>query len=652
MQPANIDLYSIFHLNLNYSSIEVAQREEVIKRCYWPLLNLVEHTGIPVGIELSGYTLELINELSPKWVAEFKHLIQQNGVELIGSGYHQIIGPLVPAALNHANLYHGNHVYRNLLDCQPTIALVNEQAFSSSLIPLYLAAGYQCLVMEWNNSASVNSNWESEWRYSPQQAVACNGETIDLLWSDSIMFQQTQRYVHGEISRENYLAFMQKKSTNRNQALCIYSSDAEIFDFRPGRFHAETFLSQSADEWAKLRDLFVDLNQNIDFDFLLPSQILNKYQKKQNQKKLSLARASLPIPVKKQGKYNLLRWAVSGRDDLQINTTCWKIYYAICEKEFSDRTWRDLCYLWASDFRTHITVKRWQAYQQCLQSMLRDFVHSNCAPKNMPEKKIVNRFVTEKHNHLIHCENQNLEVEINPKRGLSFYKIRFKALGDLFALGTIPHGYYDQIDYVADWYTGHYTFETIAKHKLTDLSELEYTSRQHDSMFEFSTMIRNEIGDIRKNIIFHDAAITLEYQFDIEISSPGVLRCAYMSFFPEFFDMQTLYIEVFNGGDEPDRFAINQTVDHGAPISHLVSAKTGFGDTTGEIRIGDCYKVIKFNTDKSQCASIPMLKFEPIGDSYFLRLFYSLQEMDDTSVNQGRKKIKTNFSVMVSAENF
>ena len=51
-----LQLFSIFHLNLAYSSIEEAQRAEVVRRCYWPLLRLAERTGAPIGIEATGYT--------------------------------------------------------------------------------------------------------------------------------------------------------------------------------------------------------------------------------------------------------------------------------------------------------------------------------------------------------------------------------------------------------------------------------------------------------------------------------------------------------------------------------------------------------------------------------------------------------------------
>ena len=59
-----LQVFAFFHLNLAFSSIEEERRGEVIARCYWPLLQLAERAG-PIGMELSGYTLEEIAARSP-----------------------------------------------------------------------------------------------------------------------------------------------------------------------------------------------------------------------------------------------------------------------------------------------------------------------------------------------------------------------------------------------------------------------------------------------------------------------------------------------------------------------------------------------------------------------------------------------------------
>ena len=87
--------YLIFHLNIFFSSISEKQRKEVINKCYWPLLMLVSNQKIPISIELTGLTLEIINKLDKKFIKKLKKLIKEGFVTLIGSGYAQIIGPLI-----------------------------------------------------------------------------------------------------------------------------------------------------------------------------------------------------------------------------------------------------------------------------------------------------------------------------------------------------------------------------------------------------------------------------------------------------------------------------------------------------------------------------------------------------------------------------
>ena len=135
--------YLIFHLNIFFSSISEKQRKEVINKCYWPLLMLVSNQKIPISIELTGLTLEIINKLDKKFIKKLKKLIKEGFVTLIGSGYAQIIGPLIQKNINQDNLKVGKKIYKKLLDDNPKIALVNEQAFSKGLIKIYKDAGFE-----------------------------------------------------------------------------------------------------------------------------------------------------------------------------------------------------------------------------------------------------------------------------------------------------------------------------------------------------------------------------------------------------------------------------------------------------------------------------------------------------------------------------
>src|SRR5437868_1639322 len=231
-----LQLFSIFHLNLAYSSIEEAQRPDVVRRCYWPLLRLAERTGAPIGIEATAFTLETAAAIDPRWLEALKVLVAGGQCEFVGSGYAQIIGPLVPAQVNAANLRLGNQAYERLLGFRPRLAFVNEQAYAAGLIQHYLDAGYQALVMEWDNPSRAHPEWDQQWRYFPQIATGHGGETIPLIWNKAIAFQQFQRYAHDESTLEEYLGYLAGHASAGPRALAMYGNDVEVFDFRPGRY--------------------------------------------------------------------------------------------------------------------------------------------------------------------------------------------------------------------------------------------------------------------------------------------------------------------------------------------------------------------------------------------------------------------------------
>ena len=143
--------YLIFHLNLAFSSIEAESRPDVIKACYHPLLQLIEDTDIPIGIELTGWTLKQIEGIDPAWIEHFRALLDTKRCELIGSGYCQIIGPLVPYAVNEWNQQLGLQEYEQILGLRPNIVLVNEMAYSNGLVELYAKVGFQGMIMDRDN---------------------------------------------------------------------------------------------------------------------------------------------------------------------------------------------------------------------------------------------------------------------------------------------------------------------------------------------------------------------------------------------------------------------------------------------------------------------------------------------------------------------
>jgi len=224
----SLNLFTAFHLNLAYSSIEEEQRAEVVRRCYWPLLRLARDLGLPLGIEAPAYTLEAAAVADSEWLAEMRSLVTDGPCEFIGSGYAQLIGPLVPAEVNAANLRLGNDAYNRLLGFRPDIALVNEQAYSAGLVAHYLEAGHQAIVMEWDKPRL----------YSPGVAGRVALSAAGRVWTarrgdpaaveQVTRFQKFQRYAHGEIELDEYLDYLGSHTSSTARAFPLYGGDIEV----------------------------------------------------------------------------------------------------------------------------------------------------------------------------------------------------------------------------------------------------------------------------------------------------------------------------------------------------------------------------------------------------------------------------------------
>ena len=635
----SLRLYAIFHLNIMYSSIEEEQREEVIKKCYWPLLNLARLNHLPLGIEASAFTLEIIASIDPAWVAELSMLTREGPCVFIGSGYAQLIGPLVPAEVNSQNLKLGNESYEKLLGFRPGIALVNEQAYSSGLLQHYLDAGYRAIIMEWDNPASQHGEWDINWRYLPQYACDQHGNRIALLWNYSIGFQKFQRYVHGDMEIEEYMIFLGSQAGNKMRAFPLYGNDVEIFDFRPGRYTTEAMQHEEG-EWKRINRLFKALLEDDRFDFISPDQVTKLISLEGAGNYLHLETPQQPVPVKKQEKYNITRWAVTGRDDIGINTACRQIYNALIDNVAANKDdWRELCYLWSSDFRTHITEKRWNEYLERLGAL--KLKADSLPEKHKPDvnKPIEQRCVKkdevklQQKDHILSLESEGLKLKLNCRRGLAIESLWFVNKEGPPLLGTLAQGFYPDIKYGVDWYSGHLVLEPLGQPKVTDLEPVKPEIESDDQKIKISGKIASPLGNINKLIEMcpAESRITLSYNLDWNNIPPGSFRLGFVTLNPLRFDRYSLYYETCNGGFKPERFNLAKSrVDHGSAVSFLVSANSGLGLTDGWVKLGDRKSCIRINVDRDAAALIGLVTYHEIGNSYFCRLFFSAGEVDDT----------------------
>ncbi|MCX7970270.1 MAG: glycoside hydrolase family 57, partial [Negativicutes bacterium] len=546
-----LDLFLLFHINIAFSAIATHQRPLVVERCYWPILRLAERLNIPVGVEVSGYSLAAIADIDRGWVDCCRRLIGRGLVELIGSGYSQLIGPLVPAEVNHYNLACGKLEYQRHLGCQPRLAMINEQAFSRGLVGHYCRAGYQAIIMEWENPYRANPGWPAEWRYYPQIARGTDGQTIPVIWNNSLAFQKMQRYIHGDLEYDGYRRWLAGRVPGPGQArrwLCIYGSDAEVFDFRPGRYQDEARLNPDG-EWYRLEQLLDRLNSDRQLRLVPPSAVLDGLGQPEGGQLLDLTTTGQPVPVKKQAKYNLLRWAVSGRDDVDINSRCFRLYGQLKRDNCQDiDRWRELCFLWSSDFRTHITDDRWQDYQRRLAEVEREWLPAGCKRRG-PAACRRGRAVADDKRWLA-VEGQKLRVVFDRHKGLAIRELALTDGRQPFLFGTLEHGYYDDIILQADWYSGHLIVENVGQRRLTDLVRVDPRMVSRPDGTEVAARIVFPTGMIDKVwwVSRDQARIELRLHIGLSVPLAGTLRLGHTTLNPAAFDRDSLSVWTHNGG--------------------------------------------------------------------------------------------------------
>jgi hypothetical protein len=111
----------------------------------------------------------------------------------------------------------------------------------------------------------------------------------------------------------------------------------------------------------------------------------------------------------------------------------------------------------------------------------------------------------------------------------------------------------------------------------------------------------------------------------------GSLRLGHVTLLPEAFDWEKLSLTTHNGGKDCETFLLKDSlVDHGAPVSFLVSSSHGLGLTEGWAEIGDGETTIRIEIDRATAPLLGFLTHKRIGGSLFCQFVLSALELDET----------------------
>lgn len=619
-------MYSAWHLNINYSSVEVRDRPRVIERCYWPLLNLAEISGCPQGIEISGSSLQVIQKLDPSWIQKLVELENLGLVEVLASGYQQVIGPLVPAEINYSNFYHGQRVVNEILGVSPALFFVNEQCASSGVLDLIQDFGFQGAILEWENAWIANQNWSQNVGLTPQRFRTNDG--LPIIWNHSRFFQGLQRFVHKELDSDSLLRMYQVFQGFNDAALCFYGGDAEAFGFRAGRFSSEA--KQTEGEWRSVEKL-LGLSVASGAHWTLPSDLLTA----DLGEGVNPFTFENPILTKKQPKYNVVRWAVSGRNNYELNNYSHKL-----TQRQRPGIWRptvkeneNLLDVWASDLRTHITEQRWSELANQHPGVIGTSLSRESQPNFSGED------VSKLQSSELSLENKKIKISLDPSRGMTVSGAVCKCKSGMRLLGRLPFGSLQGPLHSPDWFSGNFVHSPPAKPLDSDISYLPESAEFAQDRLSIKSQFSTANFKLSKSISLdpNRAAYTTSFEFEWKCEPAGSLRAGFMTLIPESWAWDSTYFGSNDGGIYETIWRVSDaSFDMGAPVSTFVSASGLAGISEGRFWVGDSSHKIEVELDDSSRGAGLMLAVKSTSSKLF-RSYFSLQEHDDTfQPNRGR----------------
>ncbi|MCK7481294.1 MAG: hypothetical protein M0C28_31990 [Candidatus Moduliflexus flocculans] len=145
---------------------------------------------------------------------------------------------------------------------------------------------------------------------------------MGVIWSDTILTQKLQRYVFQDIDDSDLFLAVEKACSAECRTLPLYAGDAEVFDYNPGTLK----YTRTPSDFHRLESILKRLSSE-GYSFVVPSKMLAL----QEPIEIDIATAAHPIRTKKQDKYNVTRWAVTGRESMRFNTQCYELYRRIAK---------------------------------------------------------------------------------------------------------------------------------------------------------------------------------------------------------------------------------------------------------------------------------------------------------------------------------
>ncbi len=610
--------YVIFHHNLLYSSIPEAHFEYVVREIYARILDFA--ADFRLGLEFNGWTLERIADIWPEYVDRLRRLVEEGRVEVVASSYTQSIFPLVPYEVNRRNVELGLKVFEEILGIKPSIFLLNEMAYSIGAVEVLSEFGFEAFVFDWVNAVKSNEAFEEIGLWD-----AVENRGMRVVWADTYMTQRFQRFVWGELDEEDYRGFVKKRLEMSPRWVPVYVGDAEVFEYVPGSL----IYTKGGRDIERIKLAF-EVLKDLGLEPVLPSQVLGGPARE-----VEIATPDYPVRVKKQDKYNLTRWAVTGRDSSKMNAQCHRLFGSLRGKE-DEELWRNLCVLWGSDFRTNTTDEKYLYFRNLMGYSLHEAKkrHGDCEGSSFRFEGDPRGFLVGERGRYVEVEGGCLSATLVKNKGLVLKRLVLKELGDSPLVGTVEHGFYDDVSYGADFFSFHMVVVTKDGRQLTELScDVDVDVHERDGVLEVVNASPMELGGVSliKSYRF-GRWVEVVYKMYFRDIYPMCVRLGMVTAIPTSFDRDSFFFGCHNGGRTLELFyPRGKRVLMDVPVNYVVTSRGCLGATEGIFVFGDAAKAVAVSTDKALSYTVPLVRYDEVGDTFFFRVYHSMCERDEVA---------------------
>ncbi|MHB9096168.1 MAG: hypothetical protein ACYC21_16010, partial [Eubacteriales bacterium] len=238
-------------------------------------------------------------------------------------------------------------------------------------------------------------------------------------------------------------------------------------------------------------------------------------------------------------------------------------------------------------------------------------------------------------------------VEFNPNKGLAIKSLTFPGVSSKPLAGTISHEFYDEVDLSTDQYTGHVIINERQFNKVTDLAKAEIILPEDLAACTVRVPVRAKIslpvGELWKTVFvyIHEPRIDITYHFRLKDVSPQSFRLGMLTLNPLAFNPDSLAYVTVNGGSDCEYFHLaDRNIAQDSSIDTRFTTSHCLGATEGWISLGDDKNSLGVITGKDLSYSVPLLNYRRTKESFFLRVYNSIGEKDETSNHFWRGHLK------------